>query len=62
MDPTRKARYVDGGHLNNYPFSVTCVSVVSRDSVRLALRIEALNDLDILAGDIQNAYLNATTK
>ena len=34
-------------------------SVVSRDSVRIALTIAALNDLDILACDIQNAYLTA---
>jgi Reverse transcriptase (RNA-dependent DNA polymerase) len=33
--------------------------VVSRDSVRLAFLIAALNDLDILYCDIGNAYLNA---
>ena len=32
-------------------------SVVSRDLVRIALTIEALNDLDVLACDIQNDYL-----
>ena len=34
-------------------------SVVSRDSVRIALTIAVLNDLEILACDIQNAYLTA---
>jgi hypothetical protein len=34
-------------------------SVVSRDSVRIALTIAALNDLDMLACDIQNACLTA---
>ena len=40
---------------------MTFASVVSRESVRIAFLIAALNDLDILAGDIQNAYLNAPT-
>jgi hypothetical protein len=37
-------------------------SVVSHDSVRLAFLIAALNDLEILSADVQNAYLNAHTK
>ena len=40
---------------------MTFASVVSRESVRIAFLIAALNDLNILAGDIQNAYLNAPT-
>ena len=39
------------------PSSLTYASVVSRDSVCIALTIVALNDLDILACHIQNAYL-----
>ena len=62
MDLTRKARYVAGGHLTDPPTSLTYASVVSRDSVRLGFLIAALNGLDILAGDVQNAYLNAETK
>ena len=62
MDLTRKARYVAGGHLTDPPSSMTYASVVSRDSVRIAFLIAALNDFDILSGDIQNAYLNAPTK
>ena len=61
MDLTRKARYVAGGHLTDPPASLTYASVVSRESVRIAFLIAALNDLDILAGDVQNAYLNAPT-
>jgi hypothetical protein len=38
---------------------ITYSSVVSRDSVRIALTIAALNDLDIFARDIQNAFLTA---
>ena len=55
----RKARLVAGGHTTKTPSSLTYASVVSRDSVRIALTIAALNDLDILACDIQNAYLTA---
>jgi hypothetical protein len=35
---------------------------VSRDSIRIAILIAALSDLDILAANVQNAYLNAPTK
>ena len=55
----RKARLVAGGHVTDAPSSITYSSVVSRDSVRIALTIAALNDLNILACDIQNAYLTA---
>ena len=39
------------------PSSTTFFLVVSRYSVRIALTIAELNNLDILACDIQNAYL-----
>jgi Reverse transcriptase (RNA-dependent DNA polymerase) len=55
----RKARFVTGGHTTDVPSSLTYASVVSRDSVRIALLIAALNDLKVLACDIQNAYLMA---
>ena len=55
----RKARLVAGGHTTETPASVTYSSVVSRDSVRIAFFIAALNELDVLAVDIGNAYLNA---
>lgn len=42
--------------------SITYSSVVSRDSVRIALLFAALNDLSILSCDIGNAYLNAPCK
>ena len=59
MDFTRKARFVAGGHTTDTPGLLTYSSVVSRDSVRLAFLIAGLNDLDVLAGDVTNAYLNA---
>ena len=59
MDFTRKARFVANGSKTEAPLSITYSSVVSRDSVRLAFLIAALNDLDIMSCDIGNAYLNA---
>jgi Reverse transcriptase (RNA-dependent DNA polymerase) len=56
----RKARFVAGGHTTEVPDNlITYSSVVSRDSVRIALTIAALNDLQVMACDIQNAYLTA---
>lgn len=55
----RKARLVAGGHMTEDPIVNTYASVVSRESVRIGLLIAALNDLDILAADIQNAYLTS---
>jgi hypothetical protein len=58
----RKARLVAGGHLTDPPKDAVFSSVVTRESVRIAFTMAALNDLEILAGDVQNAYLNAPTK
>ena len=41
------------------PATLTYASVVSRESVRIALTLAALNDLEVKAADIQNAYLTA---
>ena len=62
MDFTRKARFVAGGHVTDPPTSITYSSVVSRDSVRIAFLIAALNDLEVLGADVGNAYLNAEMK
>jgi hypothetical protein len=61
MDLTQKARLVANGNETNPPKELVYSSVVSRDSVKIALLVAALNDLDILSADIQNAYLNAPT-
>ena len=55
----RKARLVAGGHTTETPASITYASVVSRESVRIALTIAALNDLEVIAADIKNAYLSS---
>jgi hypothetical protein len=59
MDFTRKARFVAGGHMNDPPASITYSSIVSRDSARFVFLLAALNDVNLLATDIGNAYLNA---
>ena len=56
----RKARLVAGGHMTEAPAVMTYASVVSRETVRIALTIAALNDLEVKASDVQNAYLTAS--
>ena len=59
-DFQRKARLVAGGHMTK-PSSgaVTHTIVVSRESVRIALTLATLNDLEVKTADIENAYLTA---
>jgi hypothetical protein len=58
----RKARLVANGNETDAPKDITYSSVVSRDSVRLFFLLAALNDVEVLSCDIQNAYLMAQTK
>ena len=58
----RKARWVADRHNTESPESVTYSTVVSRDSVRIMLLIAALNDLDVMGADVQNAYLNVPNR
>ena len=60
-DLIRKARYVAGGHLVEVDDN-TYSPVVHRDSVRILLLIAALNDLEVLVTNIQNAYLSAPAR
>jgi hypothetical protein len=59
IDFTRKACFMAGGHTTTAPSSITYSSVVSHDSIHLAFLIAALNDIDIMSCDLENAYLNA---
>ena len=56
---TRKARLVAGGHMTKAPATLTYASVVSRETVRIALLAAALNDVDLWAADVMNAYITA---
>jgi hypothetical protein len=44
------------------PASLTYSSVISCDSIRITFLLAALNDVNILATDIGNAYLNAPAR
>ena len=59
MDFARKARFVAGGHVTDPPDCMMYSSVVSRETVRITFLLAALNDLDVCAANIGNAYLNA---
>jgi hypothetical protein len=51
---------VKDGNKTADPVTTNYAGVVSRDSVRIALTYAALlNDLDVFAADVQNAYLQA---
>ena len=59
MNFTCKARYVSNGANTDTLVRLCYLIVVSLDSVRIEFLVAALNDLDILACDIYNAFLNA---
>ena len=62
MDFTRKARFVANGAKTPTPKESCYAGVVSRETVRIALTHAALMGVDVIAGDIMNAYLQAPTK
>ena len=41
------------------PATITCASVVSIETVRIALMITVINDLEVKSHDILNAYIQA---
>jgi hypothetical protein len=61
MDFTRKAMHVAGGHYTDPNKALTYLSVVSRESVRIALLVAALNDLGICLTDIGSDIVAALT-
>ena len=58
----RKSRCTAGGHLTDVPTYMTYSSVVVCDTVHIVFLIAALKNLDVLSGDIQNAFLEYPTK
>jgi hypothetical protein len=59
-DFQRKARLVAGGHMTKAPATIPYASVVSRETVRIALLMAALNHLNVKVGDVLNAYITAS--
>ena len=53
----RKAGFVADGHKMYTPSSVTYSTFFSKDLVRMCLIFAALNNVSVLAADIDNAYL-----
>ena len=49
------------GHFTDPPVALTYSSVISWDTVSIALTLEALNRHDVMTADIQNAYIQAPT-
>ena len=54
--------FITGAHLMDTPKQSTYCSIVSCNSVHIALMIAAYNDLDLLSANIQNAYINSPTE
>ena len=59
---THKSIFVTDVHNFDSPTSVTYESVVSRDSVQIALVLSVLNEHYLKFEDVQNAYLNVKSK
>jgi hypothetical protein len=52
-----KGRFVAGRHTTETPHALTNESVVSKESVRITLTLDDLNDFDVNMDDIENNYL-----
>ena len=50
---------VAGGHMTDTPMTITYASVVSRETVRIALIMGALHDMSVKNADIMNDYIKA---
>ena len=54
-----KNRLVAGGHVTKASATIMYASIVSRDTVRIALMIAMMNDLEVKSIDILNSYVQA---
>ncbi|MGH2412903.1 MAG: reverse transcriptase domain-containing protein, partial [Microcystaceae cyanobacterium] len=61
-DLRHKARLVVGGHVTDASAYDTYASTLSTVNIRLLMHLAVKNKLNIISGDIGNAYLNASTK
>ena len=58
-DFRRKSRLVAGGNMTKAPATIAYANVVLRETVKIALMIAALNNLEVMLGDILNIYVQA---
>ena len=61
-DLRRKARLVAGGHLTETPVNSIYSSVVSLTGLKITIFLAELNQMEIWATDVGNAYLEALTE
>ena len=62
VDLRRKSRLVIGGHVVNSTGHEVYASTMKSVSARILMTIAADNDLEVMTGDIGNAYLHAETE
>ncbi len=57
-----KTQLVSGGHMMDVPPTLAYASVVSGETIYIALAMAVLNALKVMAADIINAYITAPDK
>ena len=62
VDLRRKSRLVIGGHVVDYSGHDFYASTMKSVLARTLMTITASNNLDVMTGDIGNAYLNVNTQ
>ena len=60
-DGRRKYRFIAGGHMTSPTKDTTYSSVVTLRGLRLAIFLAELNDMEVYAADVSQAYLEAYT-
>ena len=53
-----KAKLASGGHMTESSTTIPYASVVSRDTVRIALMITAIYDLEVNSANILNTFIS----
>ena len=56
---TPKERLVAAGYMNDVPAHTAYSLVISRETVRICFMVAALNDLDVMMGDVGNAFIQS---
>ena len=59
VDFRRKERLVAGGHVTKTPSTIMYASIVLRENVSIALKVAALNYLQVMMAYIHNSYIQS---
>ena len=54
-----KVRFITNVHNTEAPSSITYSTVVSREYISICITIAALNNVDVIEGDVENSHLSA---